>query len=55
MGGSTYTPEAQKPTPELNMMLASEANRGMYKGLESQAKFLDMATQVKPVEQTFAE
>jgi len=53
MGGSTYTPEAQKPTPELNMMLASEANRGMYKGLESQAKFLDMATQVKPIEQAF--
>ena len=53
MGGSTYTPELQQPTPEANMLLASEANAGMYGGLKSQAKFLDMATQVKPMEQTF--
>jgi len=53
MGGSTYTPEIQKPTPEANMLLASEANAGMYGGLKSQAKFLNMATQLKPMEQTF--
>jgi hypothetical protein len=53
MGGQTYTPQIQKPRPELNMMMASEANKGMYGGLASQGRFLEMATQLKPIEQTF--
>ena len=53
MGGSTYTPEIQKPRPELNMMMAGDANKGMYNGLAQQARLLEMATQVKPIEQTF--
>ena len=53
MGGQTYTPQIQKPRPELNMMMASESNNGMYGGLASQGRFLEMATQLKPIEQTF--
>jgi hypothetical protein len=53
MGGQTYTPQIQKPRPELNMMMAAEANKGMYGGLASQARFLEMATQLKPIYQEF--
>jgi len=53
MGGKTYTPQIQQPRPELNMMMASEANKGMYGGLASQGKLLEMATQLKPIYQEF--
>lgn len=53
MGGQTYTPQIQQPKPELNMMIASEANRGMYEGLASQGKLYEMATQLKPIYQKF--
>jgi hypothetical protein len=53
MGGQTYTPQIQQPKPELNMMMASEANKGMYGGLASQGKLFEMATQLKPIYQEF--
>jgi hypothetical protein len=53
MGGSTYTPKIQQPRPDLNMMMASEANKGMYGGLASQGRLLEMATQLKPIYQDF--
>jgi hypothetical protein len=53
MGGKTYTPQIQRPRPELNMMMASEANKGMYGGLASQGRFLELTSQLKPIEQTF--
>lgn len=53
MGGKTYTPQIQQPRPELNMMMASEANKGMYGGLASQGKLFEMATQLKPIYQQF--
>jgi hypothetical protein len=53
MGGKTYTPQIQRPRPDLNMMMASEANKGMYGGLASQGKLLEMATQLKPIYQEF--
>ena len=51
MGGQTYTPEIQRPRPELNMMIAGDANKGMYEGLASQARLTEMATQIKPIYQ----
>jgi len=53
MGGKTYKPAIQQPRPDLNMMMASEANKGMYGGLASQARFLELTSQLKPIEQTF--
>jgi len=53
MGGSTYKPAIQKPRPDLNMMMASEANKGMYGGLASQGRLLEMAAQLKPIYQDF--
>ena len=53
MGGSTYKPAIQKPRPDLNMKMAGDANKGMYEGLASQARLTEMATQIKPIEQTF--
>lgn len=53
MGGSTYTPKIQQPRPELNMMMAAEANKGMYGGLASQGRLLEMATQIDPIYQQF--
>ena len=53
MGGTTYTPQVQQPRPDLNMMMASEANRGMYGGLQSEANLLGMAQQLKPIYQEF--
>jgi hypothetical protein len=53
MGGKTYTPEIQQPRPDLNMKMASDANKGMYGGLASQARFLELTSQLKPIEQTF--
>lgn len=53
MGGKTYTPQIQQPRPELNMMMASEANKGMYGGLASQGRLLEMAAQLKPIYQDF--
>ena len=53
MGGSTYKPAIQKPRPDLNMMMASEANKGMYGGIASQARLTEMAAQIKPIYQEF--
>jgi len=53
MGGQTYKPAIQQPRPDLNMMMASDANKGMYGGLASQARFLELTSQLKPIEQTF--
>ncbi len=35
------------------MMMASEANKGMYGGLASQGRLFEMATQLKPIYQEF--
>lgn len=53
MGGSTYTPEIQQPRPDLNMKIASDANKGMYEGLASHGRLFEMATQLKPIYQEF--